>query len=112
VSATGGHPELEITVKELKERLDRNDDVLLLDVREPHEYEIANLGGKLIPLNDLAKRVNELDSSTEIVVYCASGIRSAKAVRFLTEVGFGKVKNLTGGIAAWAEQIDQSMASY
>jgi adenylyltransferase/sulfurtransferase len=110
--ATGSHPELEITVKELKERLDRNDDFLLLDVREPHEYEIANLGGKLVPLNDLAKRVHELDSSTEIVVYCASGMRSAKAVRFLTEVGFRKVKNLTGGIAAWAEQIDQSMASY
>ena len=103
---------LEITVEELKRRIDRKDDLMLLDVREPHEYEIANLGGKLIPLNDLAKRVNELDSSSEIVVYCASGIRSGKAVRFLTEVGFRKVKNLSGGIAAWAEQIDQSMASY
>jgi len=111
-SPSGGSTELEITVTELKARLDRKDELVLLDVREPHEYEIANLGGKLIPLNDLAKRVHELDSSNEIVVYCASGIRSGKAVRFLTEVGFKKVKNLKGGIAAWAEQIDQSMASY
>lgn len=112
LSPNDGDPELEITVEELKERLDRKEDLVLLDVREPHEYEIANLGGKLIPLNDLAKRVNELDSSNEIVVYCASGIRSGKAVRFLTELGFRKVKNLRGGIAAWAENIDQSMASY
>jgi sulfur-carrier protein adenylyltransferase/sulfurtransferase len=104
--------ELEITVEELRDRLARHDDIVLLDVREPHEYEIANLGGKLIPLNDLAGRVSELDSSNEIVVYCASGIRSGKAVRFLTEVGFKKVKNLVGGIAAWAEKIDQTMASY
>ena len=109
---TNGQGELEITVEELKERLDRNDGLFLLDVREPHEYEIANLGGKLIPLNDLPKRVNELDSSNEIVVYCASGIRSGKAVKFLTDVGFRKVKNLVGGISAWAEKIDQTMASY
>jgi sulfur-carrier protein adenylyltransferase/sulfurtransferase len=107
-----GHGYSEITVEELKNRIDRNDDIFLLDVREPHEYEIANLGGKLIPLNDLPKRVNELDSSNEIVVYCASGIRSGKAVKFLTDVGFRKVKNLIGGISAWAEKIDQTMASY
>lgn len=112
VVPTSGHGELEITVEELKERIDRNDSIVLLDVREPHEYEIANLGGKLIPLNDLPKRVNELDSSDEIVVYCATGIRSGKAVKFLTEVGFRKVKNLIGGISAWAEKIDQTMPSY
>ncbi len=107
-----GHGNLEISVEELKARLDLGQEVFLLDVREPHEYEIANLGGKLIPLNDLPKRVNELDSSHEIVVYCASGIRSGKAVKFLTDVGFRKVKNLVGGISAWAEKIDQTMMSY
>jgi adenylyltransferase/sulfurtransferase len=109
---TDGHGEFEITVDELKLRLDRHDPIVLVDVREPHEYQIANLGGKLIPLNDLAKRVHELDSSTEIVVHCASGIRSGKAVKFLKEVGFKKVKNLLGGINAWAERIDQSMPVY
>jgi molybdopterin/thiamine biosynthesis adenylyltransferase/rhodanese-related sulfurtransferase len=109
---TNGHGEMEITVEELKAKMDRNDSFFLLDVREPHEYEIANLGGKLIPLNDLPKRVSELDSSNEIVVYCASGIRSGKAVKFLTDVGFRKVKNLIGGISAWAEKIDQTMPSY
>lgn len=107
-----GHGEFEITVEELKRRLDRHDPLMLLDVREPHEYQIANLGAKLIPLNDLPRRVHELDSSNEIVVHCASGIRSGKAVRFLQEVGFKKVKNLLGGINAWAEKIDQSMPVY
>jgi adenylyltransferase/sulfurtransferase len=111
-AAAGSHGANEITVEELKRSLDLGNDIFLLDVREPHEYEIANLGGTLIPLNDLPKRVNELDSSREIVVYCASGIRSGKAVRFLTDVGFRKVKNLAGGISAWAEKIDQTMMSY
>jgi adenylyltransferase/sulfurtransferase len=109
---TDGHGEFEITVDELKERLDRHDSILLLDVREPHEYQIANLGGKLIPLNDLPKRVHELDSSDDIVVHCASGIRSGKAVKFLREIGFKKVRNLLGGINAWAEKIDQTMPVY
>ena len=106
------HTSVEITVEELKTKLDGKQDVFLLDVREPHEYEIANLGGMLIPLNDLPKRVNELDSSHEIVVYCATGIRSGKAVRFLADLGFRKVRNLAGGISAWAEKIDQTMPSY
>ena len=106
------HTSVEITVEELKTKLDGKQDVFLLDVREPHEYEIANLGGMLIPLNDLPKRVNELDSSDEIVVYCATGIRSGKAVRFLADLGFRKVRNLAGGISAWAEKIDQTMPSY
>jgi sulfur-carrier protein adenylyltransferase/sulfurtransferase len=109
---TNGHGAKEITVEELKERLDRNDDIFLLDVREPHEYEIANLGAMLIPLNDLPKRVNELDSSKEIVVHCASGIRSARAVNLLSDLGFKKVKNLVGGINAWADKIDAAMAKY
>jgi adenylyltransferase/sulfurtransferase len=113
----GGHAESEdeestMTVEELKSRLDRNEDIVILDVREPHEYEIANIGGHLIPLNDLPKRVNELDSSADIVVLCASGVRSARAVKFLTDLGFKKVKNLAGGINAWAERIDPSLPVY
>jgi adenylyltransferase/sulfurtransferase len=101
-----------ITVKELKDKLDHGDDIFILDVREPHEYEINNLGGYLIPLNDLPGRVNELDSSKEIVAHCKMGGRSAKAVSFLKQAGFKKVKNLAGGVDAWAEKIDKSMPKY
>src|SRR5271169_10619 len=93
----------DITVEELKKRLDRGDDIFVLDVREPHEFQICNIGGHLIPLNDLPKRVSELDSSREIVVHCKMGGRSAKAVAFLQQAGFKKVHNLAGGINAWAE---------
>lgn len=102
----------QISVQELKERLDSGEDILLLDVREPHEYDIVNLNGHLIPLGDLPKRVNELDSSREIVVHCHHGSRSARAVRFLQQVGFKKVANLAGGIDAWAEEVDSSLPRY
>ena len=75
-------------------------------MREPHEYQICNLGGHLIPLNDLPKRMSELDSSREIVVHCKMGGRSAKAVDFLGQSGFHKVHNLAGGIKRWAERVD------
>jgi molybdopterin/thiamine biosynthesis adenylyltransferase/rhodanese-related sulfurtransferase len=101
-----------ITVEELKQLRDAGKVPFLLDVREPHEYQICNLGGHLIPLNDLPKRVNELDSSREIVVHCKMGGRSAKAVDFLRQSGFTKVKNLTGGINAWAEKIDPKVPKY
>ena len=101
-----------ITVEELKRRRDAGDDLFVLDVREPHEYQICNLGGYLIPLNDLPKRVNELDSSREIVAHCRSGMRSAKACEFLRQAGFTKVKNLTGGILAWADKVDPTMPKY
>src|SRR5689334_10119359 len=102
----------EMQVEELKKRLDRGDDLFVLDVREPHEYQICNLGGHLIPLGDLPKRVNELDSSQEIVAHCRSGVRSAKAVDFLRQAGFKKVHNLAGGILAWADRIDPKMPKY
>jgi len=102
----------DITVEELKKRLDRGDDLFVLDVREPHEYQICNLGGYLIPLNDLPKRVSELDSSREIVVHCKMGGRSAKAADFLRQSGFTKVHNLAGGITAWAERIDPKVPKY
>ncbi len=101
-----------LTVEELKQRLDRGDDIFILDVREPHEYQICNLGGYLIPLGDLPKRVHELDSSREIVAHCRSGVRSAKAVDFLRQAGFQKVKNLTGGVLAWSDKIDPTMPKY
>jgi len=101
-----------ISVNQLKEKLDNEEDIFLLDVREPHEYEISNLDGYLIPLNDLPDRINELDSSRDIVVHCKMGGRSAKAVSFLKQAGFKKVKNLLGGINAWAENIDRDMPVY
>ena len=102
----------EIQVEELKRRLDAGEDVFVLDVREPHEYQICNIGGHLIPLGDLPKRVHELDSSREIVAHCRSGARSAKAVNFLRQAGFRKVHNLSGGILAWADRVDPKMPKY
>jgi adenylyltransferase/sulfurtransferase len=101
-----------ISVEELKQRKDAGEDIFVLDVREPHEYQICNINGYLIPLNDLSKRVHELDSSREIVAHCRSGVRSAKAVEFLRQSGFTKVRNLMGGILAWAEKIDLTMPKY
>jgi molybdopterin/thiamine biosynthesis adenylyltransferase/rhodanese-related sulfurtransferase len=102
----------EMQVEELKQRLDRGDDIYVLDVREPHEYQICNIGGHLIPLGELPNRVNELDTSREIVAHCRSGVRSAKAVNFLRQAGFKKVHNLAGGILAWADRVDPSMPKY
>src|SRR5438309_1626713 len=102
----------EIQPEELKSRLDAGEDLFVLDVREPHEYQICNLNGYLIPLGDLPKRVNELDSSREIVAHCRSGVRSAKAVNFLQQAGFKKVHNLAGGILAWADRVDPKMPKY
>jgi sulfur-carrier protein adenylyltransferase/sulfurtransferase len=105
--------EFEITPKELKERLDRGDEVFVLDVREPHEYQICKLeGSTLIPLGELPKRMHELDSAREMIVHCKLGGRSAKAVDLLRQAGFKKIKNLTGGIDAWAQQVDPSMPRY
>ncbi|HYX68893.1 MAG TPA: molybdopterin-synthase adenylyltransferase MoeB [Terriglobales bacterium] len=102
----------EITPEELKQRLDAGEDLFILDVREPHEYQICHLNGHLIPLGDLPQRVHELDSSREIVAHCRSGVRSAKAVDFLRQAGFRKVKNLKGGILAWSDKVDPSVPKY
>ncbi len=102
----------EIEPKELKQRLDRGDNVFILDVREPHEYQICNLNGYLIPLGDLPKRAHELDSAREIVAHCRSGKRSAEAVDFLRKAGFRKIWNLKGGILAWSDQVDPSLPKY
>ena len=102
----------EIAPRELKSRLDRGDDLFILDVREPHEYQICNLRGHLIPLGELSRRVHELDSSREIVAHCRSGKRSAEAVEFLRSAGFRKVLNLKGGILAWSDEVDPSVPKY
>jgi adenylyltransferase/sulfurtransferase len=102
----------EIRPEELKAKLDAGDDVFILDVREPHEYQICNIGGHLIPLGDLPARMNELDSSREIVAHCRSGVRSAKAVTLLRQAGFGKVTNLAGGILAWSDKVDPTVPKY
>jgi adenylyltransferase/sulfurtransferase len=102
----------EISVEDLKKRLDNKEDLFILDVREPQEYQICNLNGYLIPLRDLPKRINELDTAKEIIVHCKVGGRSRQAVEFMKQTGFRKIKNLVGGIDEWAERIDPSMPRY
>ncbi len=103
----------ETDVQELKQKLDRRDNFLLLDVREPHEVQIGKIpGSKLIPLGDLEKRMSELDPAQETIVHCKSGGRSSKAVESLRKAGFTNVKNLSGGILAWSEKIDPSVPKY
>ncbi len=98
--------------EELKRRKDAGDDLFLLDVREPYEFAIAQMGGHLIPLNDLPKRVRELDPEQDIVVHCKVGGRSQMAAEFLAQNGFKKVQNLAGGILAWSEKVDPKVAKY
>jgi len=102
----------EITPVELKQRLDRGDEIYILDVREPHEYQICHINGHLLPLGELPARVHELNSADDIVVHCRSGVRSGKAVDFLRKAGFRKVKNLKGGILAWSDQVDSRIPKY
>jgi adenylyltransferase/sulfurtransferase len=98
---------------EVKAKIDRGDRFVLIDVREPHEYQICNIPqAKLIPLGDLPKRVNELNSADEIIAHCKSGMRSAKAVDFLKQAGFKKVRNMKGGILAWSDKVDPSVPKY
>jgi adenylyltransferase/sulfurtransferase len=104
----------QITVQELKRRLDAHEDVFILDVREPHEVQIVNIGAPLIPLGQLANRVGELEAEKdrEVVVHCKSGGRSQKAALILKNAGFTHVENLAGGILAWAEKIDPTLPKY
>ncbi len=103
----------EITAKELKGKMDRKEKFTLVDVREPNEFDICKIpGAKLIPLGVVADRVSELDSADEIIVNCHFGGRSAKACDLLQKIGFKKVKNLAGGIDAWSQDVDSSVARY
>jgi molybdopterin/thiamine biosynthesis adenylyltransferase/rhodanese-related sulfurtransferase len=98
--------------EELKRRKDAGEDLFLLDVREPYEFAIAQMGGHLIPLNDLPKRMRELDPKQEIVVHCKVGGRSQTAAEFLAQNGFKSVHNLAGGILAWSEKVDPKVPKY
>jgi len=102
----------QITVLELKQRLDAGEDLMILDVREPFEYQIANIGGTLIPQNEVPRRMAEIDRNREIVVQCRSGGRSQRIAEFLAAQGYPSVKNLSGGILAWADQIDPKITKY
>jgi len=103
----------EITVQELKERLGRQNKMQLIDVREPTEFEICNLGGELIPLGELSKQASRIRRDIPVVVICHHGFRSAQAINYLTQrLGYENLLNLKGGIHAWATQIDPSMTVY
>jgi rhodanese-related sulfurtransferase len=102
----------EIQAEELKSRLDKGDNLLLLDVRDEYEFEISNIGGHLIPLPELPRRLNELNENQEIVAVCKMGPRGVKAVELLQKQGFKKVSNLRGGIHAWSDRVDRSVRKY
>ena len=102
----------QLSVKELKQRIDGGEDVFILDVREPYEYQIAQIGGKLIPQNDVPKRLDEIPRDREIVVQCRSGARSQKIAEFLKQSGYSQVVNLAGGILAWSDEIDPKVQKY
>jgi adenylyltransferase/sulfurtransferase len=102
----------QISVKELKQRLDAGEDVQLIDVREPYEYQIANIGAKLIPQNDVPQRLAEIDRDREVVVHCKSGGRSQRIAEFLLQQGYPRVANVAGGILAWSDEIDPKVQKY
>lgn len=104
---------VEITPAALRARLDRGETLTLLDVRDPHELAISRIeGAQLIPLSELPARLAELDPADEIVVFCRTGVRSARAAGILARAGFGRVHNLTGGINRWADEVDGSLPKY
>jgi adenylyltransferase/sulfurtransferase len=103
----------EITAVELKRRLDRGDKLRIIDVREPHEYQINRIAGAtLIPMHDVLKRSNELDPEEELVIQCKTGVRSGKVADYLRSVGFKHVYNLKGGIVDWIDRVDPSQPKY
>lgn len=102
-----------IRAVDLKAKMDRGDRFVLVDVREPFEYDICRISAaRLIPLGQLPSRMSELDSADEIVLQCKSGVRSARALKLLQEAGFGKLLNLEGGILAWSDTVDSTVAKY
>ena len=102
----------EISVTELKRKMDAGENINVLDVREPHEYEVANIGVKLVPLGELPQRLAEFDQNENLAIHCKTGGRSAKAVKLLQDAGFQNVYNVKGGITAWSEEIDPSVPKY
>jgi adenylyltransferase/sulfurtransferase len=105
-----GIPQLSVT--DLKQRIDAGEDLFILDVREPFEYQIANIGGKLIPQGEVPQRLNEIDRDREIIVHCKSGGRSQRIAEYLKQKGYPQVVNVAGGILAWSDQVDPSVPKY
>jgi len=111
--AAAANGSAEITVKQLADRLNRKDKFVLIDVREPNEWDIARIpGAKLLPLSEIAERANELDTADDIVVHCKSGVRSQKAIGVLKQLGFRRLTNVKGGILAWSDEIDPAVPKY
>ena len=104
----------QISPREVEAKLQSGDaNFVLVDVRDPHEWEIGHIdGAQLIPLGDLPARMHELDSRNDIVLQCRSGVRSMKALNMLRDAGFSRLKNMTGGILAWADEVDPEMPKY
>jgi rhodanese-related sulfurtransferase len=102
----------EVTVQELKEMIDRNEDFQLIDVREPFEYEVSNLNGLNIPLAGIVIESDKVSKDKPVIIQCRSGKRSAQAVMLLEQQGFDNLANLTGGILAWKDEIDPEMDVY
>lgn len=102
----------EITVQELKEKIDKGEDFQLIDVREDFEYETSNLGGQLIPLGGILIEAEKINKDKPVVVMCRSGKRSAAAIMQLEQRGFTNLYNLNGGILAWAAEIDPTLNVY
>ncbi len=102
-----------ITPERLKQRIDAGEDLFVLDVRNPNEFQICRIPGTVfLPLPELPARVAEVPKDREVIVHCKSGMRSAKAIDFLKSQGYSKLVNLTGGILAWAEKVDPGMPRY
>jgi rhodanese-related sulfurtransferase len=102
----------EITVQELKQKIDAKEDFQLIDVREKHEYDFVNLGAELIPLNTVLDNVEKFSRDKQVIIHCKGGVRSAKAIQALEEKGFTNLYNLKGGIVAYAKEVDESLPVY
>ena len=104
----------QITATELKARMDAGEDVQLIDVRQPHEYEFARIPtAKLIPMSEIMSRLDELDPGREAIIHCHMGGRSARVIEALERSGYeGKLTNLAGGITAWSHEVDPSVPTY
>jgi len=102
----------EVTVVELKEMVDNGDEFQIIDVREPFEFEMVNIGAQLIPMGTIPDNIHEIATDKKVIIHCKSGARSANIVQFLKTKGLNNVYNLKGGIFAWIDQIDQTLPKY
>ncbi len=102
----------QLSAKDLKRRIDAGEQVYILDVREPWEFKVAQIGGKLIPMNQIPQRLSEIDRTQEIIVHCHHGVRSQRIAELLVQSGFPRVTNLAGGIDAWSREVDPQVPKY